>query len=110
MSEAVDVGYEEEDWPRVNVKEAVKAARDYFLSLYEGQELPNLRLEEVELSSDGSKWYITFGFTASEQDIENSPLSGVFGGGRTVRTHREYKRIEVSATTGRPLKMKIRKV
>jgi hypothetical protein len=96
--------------PRVAVKEAVQRARAFLKDLYEGEELPNLRLEEVELSDDERHWLVTFGFTASEHDVEHGPNIGVWGGTTATRTKRDYKRIRIDADTGEAMSMKIRKL
>lgn len=95
--------------PRVDVKEAVRRALAYLRDLYSDEALPNLRLEEVELSDDGRHWLITYGFTAAEQDIESNGLWSTVGGS-TTRQRRDYKLIQVDAETGVPLSMKIRPV
>lgn len=97
--------------PPIGVKEAVQKALVYLRDLYflSDTPLPNLRLEEVELSEDGAQWLVTYGFTASEQDVEqNSIFSGL--GGTTTRTKRDYKVIAVDARTGEALSMKIREL
>lgn len=92
----------------VTVKEAVSRARVFLIDLYENESLPNLRLEEVELSDDGSHWLVTYGFAASEQDIEH-PFSKILGPS-TTRTRRDYKIIKIDARTGKPLSMTIREL
>ncbi|CCF85538.1 hypothetical protein [Nitrolancea hollandica] len=92
----------------VTVKEAVRLARAYLLDLFENESLPNLRLEEVELSDDGSHWLVTYGFTASEKDIEQPLFKGF--GPSTTRTRRDYKIIKINAQTGEPVSMTIREL
>lgn len=89
------------------VKDAVRCALSYLRDLYEGESLPNLRLEEVELSDDETRWFVTFGFTASERDIQNNSLLGAMGGTRTL-TRRDYKRVVIDAYTGKLISLKIR--
>jgi hypothetical protein len=95
--------------PLVGVKEAVQNALEYLQELYSlsATPLPNLRLEEVELSEDGTQWLVTYGFTASEKDIEQNSIFSGFGG-TTTRTRRDYKVIAVDARTGEPRSMRIR--
>jgi hypothetical protein len=97
--------------PQIGVRDAVRKAAEYLQELYSyiDTTLPNLRLEEVDLSDDGSQWLITFGFTAAETDVESNPLLGALGGTAT-RTRREYKVIAIDARTGEPLSMKIREL
>lgn len=95
--------------PRVEVKEAVRRALAFLHDLYSDEALPNLRLEEVELSEDGRYWLITYGFTAAEQDVESNALWSAVGGS-TTHQRRDYKLIRVDAETGTPVSMKIRPV
>ncbi|HEX5504344.1 MAG TPA: hypothetical protein VFW96_17090 [Thermomicrobiales bacterium] len=96
--------------PPIDVREAVRAAYDFMQGLYKDTTLPNLMLEEVELSDDEKVWLVTYGYTASEQDVEANPFAAALGGTRTTRPRREYKVIQIDAHTGRPVSMKIRKV
>ncbi|MGI0489076.1 hypothetical protein ACN4EK_27005 [Pantanalinema rosaneae CENA516] len=50
----------------IDLKTAVKAAYEYFDSIQDmiGNQLQDLRLEEVELSDDRKFWLITLGFEA----------------------------------------------
>lgn len=91
----------------IDVREAVRAAGQYMRDLYQGEGLPNLRLEEVELSEDGSEWLVTFGFTASEKDVETNGFITAIGGA-TTRPRRDYKIIRVDARTGKAIAMNIR--
>jgi hypothetical protein len=111
MQESNDSNHHLPEPPPVGVKEAVQKALIYLRELYSYSDtpLPNLRLEEVEMSEDGTQWLVTYGFTAAEQDIErNSIFSGL--GGTTTRTRRDYKVIAVDARTGEALSMKIREL
>lgn len=76
-----------------DVKEAVKIAGDYIAQLFPS--VPNLTLEEVELSDDERHWFVTFGF-----GLPGFP--GALGG-------REYKTVKIEAQTGKPVAVKIRK-
>ncbi len=53
-----------ESKPRIHLKAAVNAAHSYLISIQDliGEQLKNLRLEEVELSEDKKFWLITLGF------------------------------------------------
>ncbi len=83
----------------MDVKEAVKNAFESVRSLYEGQDIRDLLLEEVE--KDGTAWRITVSF--SRPDVSN-PMRGVFA----AEYLREYKVIELNQL-GQLTSMKIRK-
>ncbi len=97
--------------PSIGVKDAVRRAAEYVQELYSytDTQLLNLRLEEVDLSEDGSQWLITFGFTPSEVDTKSTSILGSLGGA-AVQTRREYKVIAIDSRTGEPLSMKIREL
>ncbi len=95
---------------RISVKQAVHIARDYILELYDGQDLPNLMLEEVQMTDDDQHWLITFGFdTNRPTQIMNDPYSLPL---QRIRSQyvREYKRITLSANTGDVVGMTIREI
>lgn len=93
----------------IDAREAVRNAKAYLLHLYDQQELPNLRLEEVKRSDDDRHWLITFGFTGTEEEVEHAAfLRSVEG--RTIRPRREYKLVKVVASTGEPESMEIREI
>jgi hypothetical protein len=106
----------------IDVKQAVSAASEFLKSLYAPNELVDLTLEEVELSSDETNWLITFGFTRrltepiSEKVIRPAP-GGPFGWLSEAQSEksqkyviREYKIIQVDAATGEAKSMKIREI
>ena len=73
--------------------------------LYGGQQVRDLLLEEVELSSDERFWLITIGFSlATEGD---SPL--IITASRP-QLARHYKVVKVDAESGSPVSLKIREV
>jgi hypothetical protein len=83
------------------VSAAANAAADHLKNLSEqglmGEGISAIRLEEVELAGDESRWLVTLGFNrpANNQFI----LTGV---------QREYKLFEIDALTGEVKSMKIR--
>lgn len=94
----------------IDVRQAVENATDYASNLY-GDELFDVRLEEVELSKDRRTWLITLGLRRKKRHW--SPTV------EAVRQHtgappepdeREYKRFHVDAKTGDVKSMKIRTV
>jgi hypothetical protein len=76
----------------VNIKTAVRAARDYLHELYD-KPRDDLRLEEVALSDDDAFWYVTLSWR------EESLLPD-----------REYKQFKISAENGDVRAMTIRAV
>ena len=90
----------------IDVKQAVRLAKKYFDELYEGEDLPNVLLEEIEITEDEKLWLITFGYD-TDHTVE-LPYDTVLG--PRVRHLRDYKTVEVDAVTGELIALKIRKV
>ena len=79
----------------ITVRKAVEVAQDYFQSIQDmlGEELRDLRLEEVELSEDGGIWLVTLGY--------DRPISPTHPAISIIkRFRREYKLFKVNAETG----------
>lgn len=86
----------------LEVKEAVKIATEYIQSLFSERQIPELRLEEVEMSQDSQFWEVTLSFVIREPTAYLSL-------GDAART-REYKVFRINAENGQVQSMKIRKV
>jgi hypothetical protein len=87
----------------IDVKQAVKAAKDYATEIL--GDLPNLELEEVEISDDDRYWLITFGFDTNKPTPENPAGLAALGYGPKAR---KYKIIEIAKDDGKFKAMKIR--
>jgi hypothetical protein len=83
----------------LDVKEAARKASEYFAGLYSDQKIPNVQLEEVEISDDGEHWLITLSYPVAP---ELAALNFNF--------KRKYKVFTIDAKTGEVKSMKIRKV
>ena len=83
----------------IDVKVAVKTAREYAENLL--GELPNLELEEVELTEDERYWRVTFGF-------DGTPAPVYAGLGDKAPRSRKYKIFNVKTDDGTVRSMKIR--
>ena len=95
----------------IDVREAVKAAMDYFRRLFKAP----VTLEEVELSEDGGDWHVTLGYPDSWAEsskqtkslLKRHPFSLIEAVDKPAL---KYKRFVVDARTGRVKSMKIRDV
>lgn len=87
----------------INIQMAVQTASNYLKSLepFIGDEIKDVRLEEVELSEDEQFWFITLGF--------NRPVDSAFAVIQN-QTQREYKTFKIDTTTGKVKAMTIRTV
>jgi hypothetical protein len=85
----------------LDAKRAVKAAWDYFHTLFRIVPSANVRLEEVELSSNRKHWLVTLSF---EELRRKSPDLPVF-----LRVPRQtFKVFKVERKSGRVVSMKMR--
>ena len=90
---------------RIDVREAAKAAAEYFSKLYSDKQYSDLLLEEVELSEDEKHWLITLSY-AYEVATAPTALSTFLSTGK----HRKYKLFKIDAATGNVEAMKIRRL
>ena len=88
--------------PGLRPNEAIRLARETLVKeLYPDEKLEDLRLEEVELSDDRTKWLVTFGFYRRRQvEIKNLP-SLAFGLPAPEVEHRVYKRLKIEVFSGK---------
>jgi len=86
----------------IDVKSAVKIAMQYVLDLLSGDQVRDVRLEEVEFSDDGEYWLVTIGF--SRPEAQRSAFEVLHG-----RFEREYREVKVLAKDGQVRSMRIRK-
>ena len=96
---------QEEQRPKVGLKEAVRIAIGAVRDLYEAQgyNLTDLLLEEVERS--GGRWLITVGFTRPV-----TTAGGALGAAFVGPPRRVYKRVKIDAQAGEFLGMEIREL
>jgi hypothetical protein len=85
----------------LDAKRAVKAAWDYFHTLFTALPFSNVALEEVELSSDRKHWLVTLSFEEPRQKGLDLP--------EFLRVPRQrFKVFKVERGSGRVVSMKMR--
>ena len=95
----------------VDVTTAVRSASSYLKKVEPvlGNELENLRLEEVEREESSNRWLVTLGY-----DVRSTlpPTSSLFQNPGEVnwKYERAYKLFRINAETGEVESMKIRNV
>ncbi len=84
----------------MDVKEAVRIAKEYAADLYQGEQITRLGLEEVVFEESSNSWMITVGFQRP-WFRRNQTLMALEdeGLGHNFRD-RSYKVIRISDTTG----------
>lgn len=91
---------------RIDVKDAAKAAAEYFVELYPDTQYSDLMLEEVELSEDEKHWLITLSYASQPPASHPSGLEKLF----PKQDSRKYKIFKIDTATGKVEAMKIRKL
>ncbi|MDB9313790.1 hypothetical protein PN462_11820 [Spirulina sp. CS-785/01] len=101
-----------------NVQTAVQVAKQYFFSIQPeiGEDISDLRLEEVEKTEDRQYWLITLGYDRPHQTPYNS-LNSLLKSSETLSEtlnkktkKREYKVVKIDADTGEVESIKIREI
>jgi len=59
----------------MDVKAAVKLAKEHVLDLFADENITNLGLEEVELTQDEQEWVVTLGFSRPWDEPRNTLAS-----------------------------------
>jgi len=92
----------------IDVKNAVKIAKDQMAEFYPQEKLIDLLLEEVEISEDDKYWFITLGFYIPKPFSTNAmaELSKAIRGEPYIY---KYKVFKIDAETGKVLYMKMNK-
>ena len=97
----------------IDVKQAIKAAKESLSGLYQDFEVKDLLLEEVELTEDEKFWNITLGFSVPRMGTEpqlyqqyarQDPI--LF----PTKYERQYKLFKIDTTSGQMKSMTIRTV
>ena len=88
----------------MDVKEAVRSAKDYLAELYVDEEVVNVGLEEVRFDYDSDKWFVTIGF--SRPWDRKHPLVGALS--EAGRPDRSYKEICIDDVSGDVESLKVR--
>ncbi len=85
----------------LDARRAVKAAWDYFHTLFKDTPVLNVSLEEVELSADQKHWLVTLSFEEARRNRLDLP--------DFLRIPRQrFKVFKVERNSGRVVSMKIR--
>ncbi|MEA5534161.1 hypothetical protein [Crocosphaera sp. XPORK-15E] len=101
----------------IDVRQAVSSAKNHLNQIIDlfGY-IDDIRLEEIELSSDKKSWFITLGFHLFNSPIDKQKNSlkketGIPNLANLLNpTEREYKVIEIDAETGDLKSIKIREL
>ena len=97
----------------INVKEAVKAAKEALVDLYDDDPPTAMALEEVEKMAERGRelWAVTLGFHRDKAvAIKSNAIGAVFNATASQIELRVYKTLFIDAGTGEFVKMDIRQL
>lgn len=94
----------EHDQKEIDLRQAVKIAREFVREAFEGQ-TEDLRLEETEFSDFENHWLITLSFLREKSREEYS--TNIFAAPVSSKA-RDYKIVDIDAHDGKVHSMKIR--
>lgn len=98
----------------IEVKQAVRLAKEFAAGIYDSEKISRLGLEAVERTKDGKYWLVTLGFSRPwslkkpiKKDALKSFSEQLQGISREPKLEREYKIFRVDAQSGAVVDMKM---
>ena len=92
----------------MDVKEAARTAKDYLLDLFEGEEIMNVGLEEIDFDDSSKSWSVTVGFWRPWDYSNKSPMTPTLFGELSQPLTRSFKIVRINDQSGRVLAVKDR--
>ena len=89
----------------MDVKQAVKTAKDYVVSLYDEEEIMDIGLEEVEFDVCSDQWHVTIGFSRPWDKEKSVSIPFPYSDARRPRS---YKQVRINDQDGRIVSLKDR--
>ena len=87
----------------MDVKDAVRAARDFVALMYHDEEITDIGLEEVEFDECSEHWRVTIGFSRPWDKTKSVPIRIA-----DVQRPRFYKVVRISDSDGEIISLKDR--
>ena len=95
----------------IELKDAVRAAREAAAEYFESERIEDLRLEEFERSEDDKYWLITMGYDVIKPRLRKTVLENALNIPPTgLEYSRVYKQFVVDSESGEVTSMKVRAV
>jgi hypothetical protein len=91
---------------KMDVKEAVAAAKKYVGELFSQEGITNLGLEEVEFDEQAGEWRVTVGFSRPWDSVTG--WAAAFAPQQQVNPRRSYKVVRISDATGAAISVRNR--
>ena len=92
----------------MDVREAARTAKDYLLDLFEGEEIMNVGLQEIDFDDSSKNWSVTVGFSRPWDYSNKSPMTPTLFGELSQPLTRSYKIVRINDQSGRVLAVKDR--
>ncbi len=89
----------------MDVKDAVRKAKQHIQELFEEEEITHIGLEEVEPSADETCWRVTIGFSRP-WDFSRNASSAISGG----HPGRSYKVVTIDEESGQVISVRDRQI
>ena len=89
----------------MDVKDAVRKAKQHIQELFDEEDISHIGLEEVEPSVDDNCWFVTIGFSRP-WDYSKNALSAISGG----QPGRSYKVVTIDEESGEVVSVKDRQI
>jgi hypothetical protein len=86
----------------MEVKAAVKIAKEHLLDLFADEDISNLGLEEVEFDDSAQEWVVTLGFSRPWDEPRNAIASLA----QAVISQRSYKTLRISDSADQVISVK----
>ncbi len=87
----------------MDVKQAIRSAKEYVISLYDEEDITNIGLEEVEFDGLSDRWRVTVGFSRPWDRVKSTPIPI-----SDVRRPRSYKLVLINDSDGQIVSLKDR--
>ncbi len=81
-------------------KDAIKQSFQYLAEIYEGEELPNKLLEEIEYDERDDVWKVVIGFDSNRVTTTTAGNALLGSGSTTKEKLRNYKLIRLKGADG----------
>ena len=86
---------------RMDMKEAVEIAKEYFANLYDDEHIRNVGLEEAKFGRESNTWKITIGFFRGQDDgSEPSEFDYKYGEILLRRSYKTVKTVHINDANG----------
>lgn len=83
---------------KMDVKEAIGIAKEYFSNLYDDERIRNVGLEEAKFDRESDTWKITIGFFRGQDDgTEPTDFDYKYG---EIILRRSYKTVHINDANG----------